>query len=81
MASICEKETYSYPYYYFFNQIRIYHECESGIEKCVSRITDSHLKACRVMSNGDNEGRILLSHPQTNSGLFFLLTIKYLILY
>ena len=38
--------------------IRIYHECEGGIEKSVPRITDWHHKACRVMTNGDPEGRI-----------------------
>ena len=34
-----------------------------------------------MMTNGDPEGRIFLSHPHTNNGLFFLLTIKYRILY
>ena len=29
------------------------------------------------MKNGDPEGLIFLSHPHTNNGLFFLLTIKY----
>ena len=38
--------------------IRIHHECESGIEKSVPRITDWHHEACRVMSNGDHEGWI-----------------------
>ena len=33
--------------------IRINHGCEDGIEKSVSRITDWHLEACRVMTNGD----------------------------
>ena len=33
--------------------IRIYHECEVGIEKSVPRITDWHHEACRVMTNGD----------------------------
>ena len=33
-----------------------------------------------MMTNGDSEGRIFLSHPHTNNGLFFLLTTKYLIL-
>ena len=33
------------------------------------------------MTNGDHEGRIFLSHPHGNNGLFFLLTTKYLILY
>ena len=34
-----------------------------------------------MMTNGDHEGRIFLSHPHTNNGLFFLLTTKYVILY
>ena len=29
-----------------------------------------------MMTNGDPEGRILMSHPHTNNGLFLLLTIK-----
>ena len=55
---------------------RICHECEGGIEKSVPRITVWHHEACRVMTNGDLEGRIFLSYPHTNNGLFFLLTIK-----
>ena len=50
------------------------------IEKSVPRITVWHHEACRVMTNGDREGRIFLSHPQTNNILFYLLTIKYRIL-
>ena len=34
-----------------------------------------------MMTSGDHEGRISLSHPHTNNGFFFLLTTKYLILY
>ena len=30
------------------NHLRIYHECEDGIEIFVSRITDWHHEACRV---------------------------------
>ena len=37
--------------------IRIYHECEGRIEKSVSRIALWHHEACRVMTNGDPEGR------------------------
>ena len=33
------------------------------------------------MTNGDPEGQIFLSHPHTINVLFFLLTIKYGILY
>ena len=61
--------------------IRIHHECEGGIEKSVPRITIWHHEACRVMTNGDPEGRIFITHPHTNNGFFFLLTIKYCILY
>ena len=60
--------------------IKIYHDCEGGIEKSIPRITDWHQEACRVMTNGDREGRIFLSHSQTNNEFFFLLTTKYLIL-
>ena len=61
--------------------IRIHHKCEGGIEKSVPRITDWHHEACRVMTNGDREGRIFVSHPNMNNGFFFLLTTKYCILY
>ena len=52
-------------------------EKKGGIEKSVPRITFWYLEACRVMTNGDHEGHIFLSHPHTNNGLVFLLTIKY----
>ena len=54
--------------------IRIYHEYEGGIEKSVPRITVWHHEACRVMPNGDREGRIFLSHSDTNNESSFLLT-------
>ena len=60
------------------NIIRIYNECDVGIEQFVLRITEWHHEACRVMTNGDREGRIFLSHPHTNNGLFFLLTAEHL---
>ena len=50
--------------------IRIYYECEDGIEKSVTRNTDGHHEACRVITNGDREGRFFLSHPRTNNGFF-----------
>ena len=59
--------------------IRIYHECEGRI-KSVSRIAVWYHEACRVMTNGDPEGRICLSYPHTNSGSFFLLTTIFLFL-
>ena len=54
--------------------IRIYQEYEDRIEKSVPRITVWHHEACRVMTNGDLEGRIFLSYPPTNNGFFFWLT-------
>ena len=59
--------------------IRIYHECEGGIEKSVPRITVWHYEACRVLTNGDREGRIFLSYPHTNNGFLFLPTTVLLI--
>ena len=38
--------------------IRIYHECEGGIEKSVQRITDCHHKAWLLMTIGDPRDRI-----------------------
>ena len=46
--------------------------CEGEREKSVPRITDWHHEACRVMTNGDREGQIFLSHPHTNNGFLFL---------
>ena len=57
-----------------YKNISIYHGCEGRIEKSVPRINFLHHKACRVMTNGDPEGRIFLSYPHTNNGLFFVLT-------
>ena len=53
--------------------IRMYHEYEGGIEKSIPRITDWHREACQVMTIGDREGRIFLSHSHTKHGFFFLL--------
>ena len=58
--------------------IKIYHECEGRIEKSLPRITDWHPKACRVMTSGDREGQIFLSHTHTKNGIFFLLPIDFL---
>ena len=55
---------------------RIYHECKGGIEKYIPKITVWHCEACRVMPNSDLEGPIFLSHPHTNNGFIFFLTIK-----
>ena len=59
--------------------IRIYHKCEGRIENSVLRIAVCHHLACRVMTNGDPEGRIFLSYPHTNNGFFFLLTTVFII--
>ena len=61
--------------------IRIYHECEGGIEKFFPMVTVWHHQACLVMTNGDPEWRIFLSNPHTNDGSFFLLTFKYTVSY
>ena len=61
-------------YYRKGRNIRIYHECEDGIEKSVLRITVCHHEACLEMTNADSEGQIFLSYPHTNNRLFFLLT-------
>ena len=59
------------------NNIRIYHECEGRIEQSVPRIAIWHHEACRVMTNGDHEGKIF-----SNNGFFFLLTtVFYLFIY
>ena len=54
--------------------MRIYYECEGGIEKSVPMVTNWHHEACQVMTIGDREELIFLSPPHTNNGLFFLLT-------
>ena len=53
--------------------------CEGGIDKSDPRITDWHHEACRVMADGDHEGRIFLSLPHTNNGFFFLLTTHFIL--
>ena len=54
-------------------------ETESYLHE-TSAITHFQPEACRVMPNGDPEGRILLSYPYTNNGFFFLLTIVFIYL-
>ena len=71
-AILWESNTYCIQY------IRIYHECEGRIEKSVPRIAVWHHEPCRVMTNGDCEGRIFLSYPHTSSGFFFLLTTVFI---
>ena len=45
-----------------------------GIEKSVTRVTDRHHEACRVMPNSDPEWQIFLSTPYTHDRYFFLHT-------
>ena len=54
--------------------IRIYDECEDGMEKSILTITIWHHEACQVMTNGDHEGWIFLS-PYMINRFLFLLTI------
>ena len=52
-----------------------------GLENSVPRITVWHLEACRVMTIGDPKERIFLSYSHPNNRFFFLLTIRYHILF
>ena len=65
---------------YLVYNIRIYQECKGAIEKSVPRNAVWVEETCLVMTNGDSEGQIFLSHTQRNNGFFFMLTIKYRIL-
>ena len=64
--------------------IRIDHDCEGRIKKSVPRITVWHHVACRVMANGDPEGRIFLCRVITNGdpeGRIFLSTLTQIMNY
>ena len=54
--------------------ISIFHVCMVWIEKSVTRVTDQHHEACRVMPNSDPEWQIFLSTPYTHDRYFFLHT-------
>ena len=56
---------------------RIHQECEDGIEKSISRMTDGYHEACPVITTGDHERPIFLFHPHKNNDFLFLLTIQY----
>ena len=60
--------------------IYMHHECEGKIEKYVPRIAVWHHEACRVMTNGDPEGRTFLSYHHNNKRFFFLLTPAFIYL-
>ena len=61
--------------------IRIYHECEGRIEIAVPRIAVWHHETCRVMANGDHEGRIFLSYIHLNNRFFIAHHCFYLFIY
>ena len=52
--------------------ISIFHGCMVWIEKSVTRVSDRHHEACRVMPNSDPEGQIFLSILYTYDRYFFL---------
>ena len=50
--------------------IRIYQECDGGIERSMPRITVWHHEACQVVIIGYPSGRFFfLSYPHTNNAL------------
>ena len=59
--------------------ISIHHKCEDVIEKSVLRITDWPHKACRMMTNGDPDGQIIIYHPHANNSFFFFITTSFYI--
>ena len=64
----------------FYCTIRIYHECEIGIEKSVPRITVLHHQACRLMTECDDEVRICLSHTNNSfSGSPLYIAVSYMV--
>ena len=58
--------------------LRLYHASEDMIEKSFPWIADWHHEACRVMANGDPEGRIFLSYPHTNDSFSCLPLVLYI---
>ena len=58
--------------------VRIYHKCEGRIEKSVPRIAVWHHEACRMMTNGDPEGRFFLSYLTRMMDSLFLHTIVFI---
>ena len=57
--------------------IRIYHECKGRIRKSIQRITVWHHEICQVITNGDPEGWIFISHPHTS--MFFFVFVFFII--
>ena len=68
---------YKYNVFCASNPISIFHGCVVWIEKSVTRVTDRHHEACRVMPNSDPERQIFLSTPYTHDRYFFLHTSRY----
>ena len=72
---------------FFYGTMRLSEPIRSVrvIKKSLPSITVWHHKVrkraqirnYRLMTNGDREGLIFLSHHNANNGLFFLLTIQY----
>ena len=60
--------------YWEYKEISIFHECMVWIEKSVTRVTDRHHEACRVMPNSDPEWPIFLSTPYIHDRYFLLHT-------
>ena len=61
--------------------ISIFYECMVWIEKSITRVTDRHHEACRVMPNSDPEWQIFLSTPYTHDRYFFLHTFWFTTFY
>ena len=54
----------------FEDNVRIHHECDSGIETSAPWLTVLHHETTWVM-NDDPQGLIFLSHPLTNNEFLF----------
>ena len=68
---------WSSPFYNHHPQkenISIYHVCMVWIEKSVTRVTNRHHEACRVMPNSDPDWQIFLSTTYTHDRYLFLHT-------
>ena len=70
----CYTGVYMYFVSFQYENISIFHGFMMWIEKSVTRVTDRHHEACRVMPNSDPEWRIFLSIPYTHDRYFFLHT-------
>ena len=63
---------------YWTEKISILHGCIVWIEKSVTRVTDQHHEACRVMPNSDPEWQIFLYTPYTHDRYSFLHTFWFI---